>query len=126
MTDSPFGPVIHAYSRADALADGVLIDAGPPAREAGFKVPVALTVAAWARCVTVPPGKEGLQDESGRLWDVLHMARVAAMRAPGQDRVPFSVSVVTREGRRRVSLYAHIGPGDTGEPVVTVLLEGED
>ena len=39
-------PVIHATSRADAIADGVLIPVDEKlAREAGFKVSVALTQA---------------------------------------------------------------------------------
>ena len=31
-----FGPVIMSYTRAQALEDGVLVDAGPLARPAGF------------------------------------------------------------------------------------------
>jgi hypothetical protein len=50
-----------------------LIDVSPTAREAGFKYPVALTAAAWAKCVAVPPGAL-CQDEAGRLWDVLTSA----------------------------------------------------
>ena len=30
--------VIHVYTRAQALADGVLVDVSPLAREAGFKL----------------------------------------------------------------------------------------
>ena len=41
--------VIHRYSRADALRDGVLIDVSATAREAGIVWPVALTAAAWVR-----------------------------------------------------------------------------
>jgi hypothetical protein len=37
----------------------VLIDASGTAREAGIIFPVALTAAAWARCVSVPPGVVG-------------------------------------------------------------------
>jgi hypothetical protein len=48
--------LIHSYSRADALADGTLIDAASVATEAGIRFPVALTAAVWARCVAVPPG----------------------------------------------------------------------
>jgi hypothetical protein len=65
--------MIHRYTRAEALADGVLIDVSRTAREAGFKYPVALTRAVWERCVAVPPGVL-CQDESGRLWDVLWRA----------------------------------------------------
>jgi len=35
--------LIHRYTRADALRDGVLIDVTATAKEAGFKYPVALT-----------------------------------------------------------------------------------
>ncbi len=48
--------LIHAYTRAQAIADGMLIDASKLAKEAGFKYPVALTSAAWADCVAVPEG----------------------------------------------------------------------
>src|SRR5262249_3751246 len=84
---------IHAYTRADALCDGVLIDVPTPARDVGFTYPVALTAAAWSRCVEVPPGVL-CQDEAGRLWDVLTMLRVAAGR-PSDDpqEVRFAVHV---------------------------------
>ena len=72
--------LIHRYSRADALRDGVLIDVSATAREAGIRYPVALTCAAWARCVAVPAGVIG-QDEAGRLWDVLMVLR-ALIRQP--------------------------------------------
>ena len=65
--------LIHSYTRAEAVADGVLIDVSAVAREAGIRYPVALTRAAWERCVAVPPGV-ACQDEAGRLWDVLWRA----------------------------------------------------
>ncbi len=65
--------LIHRYTRADAIRDGVLIDVSAVAREAGIRYPVALTRAVWERCVAVPPGVL-CQDETGRLWDVLFSA----------------------------------------------------
>ena len=49
--ESFFGNVISTYTRAQAIEDGVLVDAGSMAKEAGFNWPVALTAAAWADCV---------------------------------------------------------------------------
>lgn len=46
----PDREVLDAYSRADAISDGVLRDASKLAKEAGFRYPVALTAAAWATC----------------------------------------------------------------------------
>lgn len=127
--------VIHSYTRAQALADGVLVDAGPLAREAGFRVPVALTNAAFVECVAwsehddqAKPGSG--QSEQGRLWDVLSMAMLAARNAGEASQVPFSVLRVDREGSSLapslVELMLWIHPGDAGEPVCTVLLDGED
>jgi hypothetical protein len=119
--------LIHRYSRAEALADGVLIDVSAAAREAGIRWPVALTRAVWERCVTVPPGV-ACQDEAGRLWDVCWMLACAARRSEGAE-VRFGVHVRngTREGTPPlVRLKALCGPGDDGEPVVTVMLPDED
>jgi hypothetical protein len=57
--------LIHRYPRAGATRDGVMIDVPATTREAGFKYPVALTAAAWAKCVAVPPGIV-CQDEAAR------------------------------------------------------------
>jgi len=38
VADSFFGNVISTYTRAQAIEDGVLIDAGVMAQEAGFKM----------------------------------------------------------------------------------------
>jgi hypothetical protein len=119
--------LIHTYTRADALRDGVLINVSHIAREAGIRWPVALTSAVWERCVAVPPGV-ACQDEAERLWDVLFLLALAARRSEGA-KVRFGVHVRNdnREGTPPlVRLKAHCGPGDGGEPVVTVMLPQED
>ena len=121
--------VIHAYSRAQAIADGVLVDCSALAREAGIRVPVALTRAAWDLCVALSPAaKDALNDEQGRLWDVLWMMSMAIRRQAGNgDRLLFSLNCVTeRVQPSRVTLRAVIGPGDSAEPVLTVMLPDED
>jgi hypothetical protein len=119
--------VIHRYTRADAIRDGVLIDVSPTAAEAGFRWPVALTAAAWAKCVAVPAGV-ACQDEVGRLWDVLVLLRFAVSKQGGVV-VRFGVHV-RNDNRDRmpplVRLKAACGPGDRGEPVVTVMVPDED
>ena len=42
-----FDPVIFAYTRAQAIEDGVLVDVSDTAREAGFKIPVAVSRSVW-------------------------------------------------------------------------------
>ncbi len=121
-----FGPVIHPYSRREALEEGALIDVTSTAREAGFLIPVALTRAVWVRYVAVPP-KVVAQDEPGRLWDILWMASLAARRNRDASVVCFTVSVRNdnRQPRPR-RLKAVVGSGDDGEPVITILLPEED
>lgn len=46
-----FGEVISSYSRKQAIEDGVLIDVTEAANQLGFRVPVAMTSAAWGDCV---------------------------------------------------------------------------
>jgi len=129
-----FGKVISVYTRAQALADGVLIDAGPMAREAGFRWPVAITTGAWADCVAwndVDGERQTHQDQSGRLWDVLFMAAYAARaNARAGSELLFELYRVPRDGRSTeaelTKLKLAVGPGDDGEPVVTILLPNED
>jgi hypothetical protein len=75
--------IVHRYTRADAIRDGVLIDVTAVAQEAGIRYPVALIAGAWAECVAVPPGVQ-CQDEAGRLWDVVWMLRVGIQRQGGR------------------------------------------
>lgn len=128
--------VIFAYTRAQAIADGVLIDVSKAAREAGFRFPVALTAQVWADCVAWEPedsDRQIHQDLSGRLWDVLWMASWAIRAQRGSDdacRLPYRLFVVPRDGQsqdaQEVELHVHIGPGDAGEPVLTIMLPWED
>lgn len=127
--------VISAYTRSQAIADGVLRDAGELAKEAGFRFTVALTSDAWADAVAWSKENGACQDETGRLWDVLTMARHAATAPRGQhaDESPrraFSVyrvpNVPDATEATLLGLELHIGPGDNAEPVLTIGLPGED
>lgn len=126
-----FGKQVYSYSRAQALDDGVLIDCSSMAAEAGFTYPVALTRAAWTDCVEwadADSKRQTHQDEAGRLWDVLHLASLAAHR--GGQEIRFQLYRIPRGGKghkpRLVALKAVCAPGDDGEPCVTIMLPGED
>ena len=129
-----FDPVISVYTRAQAIEDGILVDVSDTAREAGFSIPVAVTRTVWDRLVALPESYTGFQDERGRLWDVVWMARHYALRASDSDRVTMCVLVrdihkdlrdSNRLPRRHFPIVA-IGAGDTGEPVVTVMFPEDD
>lgn len=131
--DQHFGEPIHIYARAQAIADGILIDVSQTAHKAGFRLPVALTAAAWADCVAWDNSdseRQTAQDEEGRLWDVLWIASLAARRARKAQRLAFQVCRIPRGGRgtrpRATTLHMCIGPGDDAAPVITILMPNED
>jgi uncharacterized protein DUF6573 len=127
-----FGPPISTYTRAQATEDGELIDTSATAREAGITFPLALTRAVWAEYVAVPKSIS-CQDESGRLWDIVWMLRIAIARSRSNDPTEIRYSLYVRNTNRQrldrrdfVTLKAVCGPGDGGEPVITVMLPSED
>ena len=129
-----FGPVLSVYTRAQAIEDGTLVDVSETAREAGFSIPVAITRSVWSRLVALPEGYQGFQDERGRLWDLLWMARHYALRASNSDRVRMCVLVrdvrkdlrdSNRPPRKHFPIVT-IGAGDGGEPVVTIMFAEDD
>lgn len=62
--------LIHAYTRRDALEDGVLIEVSRDAKYYGFRVGVALTAAVWHRHVELEHGCDE-RKEASRLRDLL-------------------------------------------------------
>lgn len=127
------GQIIHSYTRAQAIADGVLLDLTTTAREAGFRWPVAITAAAHARTIAWDEGNGAMQDTEGRAWDVVWMAAHAArtLKNSATRAAEFGVFVVpnTPGGSAEaalVPLTLHAGAGDDGEPVLTITLRGED
>ena len=129
-----FGNVIHTYTRAQAIEDGVLIDISETAREAGFNCPAAITHGAWEECVSwsdKDSRRQIHQDQSGRLWDVVWMAFMAIRSASGSgQQLLFRLYRVPRGGRKRkarlTTLKLVAGPGDAGELVITIMLPHED
>lgn len=140
-----WGPAISVYTRAQAIADGVLVDItdSDEFRESGIKFPVCFTMAAFE--ATISAGGEwvddgtgtgeqvlslpGGQSFAGRLWDVLYLFKRAVKAArPGEDCVWFVLSVDAKgDGRHEIlKLWARIGPGDTAAPVITIMLTSED
>jgi hypothetical protein len=114
---------IVSYSRAQAIEDGVLVDvtewASSREMMGGFRIPVAMTAAVWAE---VQAPEDSYESTRGRANDVLLMASLAARRHIDHDHANFTVEV----GGEIIALWIHIGPGDNGEPVATIMLQGED
>jgi hypothetical protein len=127
--ESPFGPVIYAYTRKQAVADGVQVEVTKTAKEAGISFPVFLTRTVFDAYVAVPEGVSG-QDEAGRLWDVVWMLRFAITRSrSGQDRVPVALYVRNdNRAAKLIKLIATCGALDIDDPqpAITVMMPDED
>ena len=140
--NNPFddAPVIYRYTRAQAIEDGVLVDLTEWARETGFKIPVACTAQVWNRFLTPPSGTRELgQSERGRAHDALWMLFVAINRqstsrraesngeAGAIDQIRYEVIFSQAPDKHEtVALKAICGPGDRGEPVLTILMPNDD
>jgi len=129
--DDIFG--ILRYTRAQALADGALVDVTGTAQEAGFRLPVALTAAAWAAVVNwsdEDTQRQAGQDEGGRLWDALWMARMAMLRVSDSTSTAYQLHHVPRGGSgtqtHMTTLKVVIAGGDDGGAVLTIMLSNED
>ena len=124
-----FGGVIYAYTRAQAVADGVQVEVTKTAQEAGISLPVFLTRGVWDAYVAVPPDVTG-QNEAGRLWDIVWMLRFAIIRARSHaDRCPVALYVRNdNRAAKLVKLIAQCGPldMDNPQPAITVMMPDED
>lgn len=124
--------IIAQYTRAQALADGALIDVSAMAREAGIVYPAAISQALSADIDAIPAHLVGLASREGRLWDVLWMARCAMRDAPiDAERIAYELilpvgpeAATGFETTYAVQLVC--GPGDDAEPVLTLMRTDED
>lgn len=131
--DDLFGQITYLYTRAQAIEDGELVDVSKMAKQAGFKISVAVTHAVWDQYIEwteEDTKKQTMQDQSSRLWDVLWMLYAACKRSKGESCIQYELYVIPRDTHSnspiRIRLKSSIGGGDEGEPVITIMLPNED
>lgn len=146
VSDFDGGEPVYRFSRAKAIAEGVLVDLSGQypdlVERAGIAVPVALTVAAFEAAVSPIIEEDGdaadlRQKEllaagerfETRAFRVLHTYAhsVSKRRARPLDSV-FSVAVTVLHvpgHYREIDLWCIASLGDEGEPVLTVTLPDE-
>jgi hypothetical protein len=138
-SSNPFenAPVIFAYTRAQALADGVLVELSE-ARNFGFKLQVVCTERVWRSLVMdrqEPHRTVGQRVREGALLRAAFLAakaKIAMERAgvpdPQPDRLDFYVAAEIDGERKDVQLYMLIHPDDDGsfKPCGTIMFPDED
>lgn len=138
---NPFAnmPIIYAYTREQALADGVLVSL-PLAPRFCFRVPVAITSAGYGSAIAWdewdPKAVEiEAMREAAVLQAALHAAKALTRKqAAGEeverpDRIDFTVECIAGDGTGRlieVTFCMLIAAGDDPSPVGTIMLPNED
>lgn len=121
--------LIHAYTRKQALEDWVLVDVSAAAKELGFTIPVAVTGTLYHTYIKPDPDQAKMgQSPEGRLFDTLFVLHSEIKRClKSADRLEFIVLFQMAEDlTEEVRLIAVIGPGDSFEPVLTIMLPEDD
>jgi hypothetical protein len=120
--------MIFEYTRAQAIADGVLIDLTScfPSDTRMFKWPLACTSSVWSLIETTAADSD--VETALIVWDVAYMALVAIKSATnsGCSELPFEVKMPLTENGADYKLKLVCGPGDDGAPVLTIMLPMED
>ena len=125
--------VISAYSRAQALEDGVLHDLGavaPGECQAFYKHPVACTDAVWM--LVARAGEMPGCSVQAVVHDVLFMSRRGS-RSLNRSTVEFQVILAGSQQQAgqewpdcdTCTLILTVGPGDDLAPVITICFPGE-
>ena len=126
-----FGDVIHRYTRAQAIDDGMLIDFTDPESDTGdvcrqyYKFPIACTSAVFDIMQKAVENPRYCQDYAGILHDMLFMSKVMK-RKLDESTVIFRVIIAGAGRQRNYDFKLQVGPGDNGEPVITIMLPSED
>ena len=133
-------PIVSCYSRAQALADGVLVDAAhgdvasvTAQHFAGLTPVPSVAIAHHLR--TAMRAAVAIGNDLAGIWhDVLTVATAASGSAGNFGRVfyesvttlgPRRWSFLVRIGQASELVFCDIGPGDAGEPVVTFMLRAD-
>lgn len=121
--------LISVYTRKQALADGVLVDISAHAKAfAGARVPTAITCGALAELSEAAHKEEPMGSNKALRMAALAFALASMRRAIDADpsetlsRVDFKVEFPCTT----VDMYSLCHGGDSGEPVVTLMLSCED
>ena len=126
---SDFGSVIYSYTRSQAIADGFLIDISKISKEAGFRIPVAVSDNLYHRILNPNQSlKDQGQSLEGRIWDMLTMLRLSIKTRQNSSRLAFKVLFIMIPEKRpsSITIILTISPGDNGEPAMTLFLPEDD
>ncbi len=124
--ENVFGEIIYAYTRKQALEDGVLVDlTGYKVTREYFKFPVACSSAVWAAIDRAITDQNNCSDIEGILHDIFFMGIMTGKSVTESEKV-FAVLIQQDGKQESFDMRLACGPGDEGEPVLTIMFIDED
>jgi hypothetical protein len=119
----PALPIVSNRSRAQALADGLLVDISGFAKEAFFRCPMAVSDSLFYNYLSPHYGllSKG-QSLTARIQATLAALKTAILANPKARQLTFSHSYVMPDNSKPipVEIIATLHPGDDGKPAITL------
>jgi len=128
MTDL-FGEVIHSYTRAQAIEDGVLIDLSaiaPDVCRQHYKYPIACTAPVWSIIDEAVNNPRFDCDHKGIIHDMLFMSIHYKTFVLSEQEVIFECMMPLYEHQKVYQFKMNCGPNDDLTPCLTIMLPNED
>ena len=130
LLDDLFGEMVSSYSRAEAITDGVLVDASvgdlAEVSRQHFKYPIAMTAAVYELIKKAVDHPKHCNDWKGIWHDICWMSKMNKTRILDPTSHLFMVIINGTGRKRNHTLKIVCGPGDNAEPVLTVMMPEED
>lgn len=124
-----FGAPIHVVTRAQLIEDGDLVDLMQDEMESvcrqHYKFPIACTISVFEIMRRAVENPRWCNSYAGVLHDMLYMSR-AMKRQIDRSTVAFQVIIQGAGRKKYFDFVLRVHPGDDGEPVMTIMLPGED
>lgn len=125
-----FGETIYAYTRKQAIEDGVLVDIMQDEQMSDiakrhYKFPISCTSSVFGIMKKAVENSEYSNDYAGILHDMLWMSKVMK-RQIDESTIIFRVIIAGAGRQRNYDFKLQVGPGDQGEPVITIMMPDED
>jgi hypothetical protein len=122
--------LISVYTRAQAIEDGVLVDATisdlAEVSRQHYKYPIAMTSEVFTIMQRSVKNRRYCNDYRGVWHDILWMSKRNVISRPDPTTVLFTVKI-TGAGRRQLYTFKMVcGPGDDSSPVLTLMLPEQD
>lgn len=125
-----FGEPIFIYTRAQAIADGMLVDVTEIARKHGYKCDTALTRAVFSQFVEVDPfiDNDPTHEAIRRVLRAIHKQAIDNAKAGKEDNMILATLTEDGSGLPTGELKAIIEAAESGASggQITILLPNED